>query len=71
MTLPPKVLQVLATIRAELLSAPLAMPSEPQPPAEKAKAEPKRITARARNARKSNSVFQRACRRREWWTPVH
>lgn len=22
-------------------------------------------------ARGSNSVFQRACRRREWWTPVY
>jgi hypothetical protein len=71
MTLPPKVLQVLATIRAELLSAPEAAPAMAEEPPARLKPEPKRITARAKNARKSNSVFQRACRRREWWTPVH
>jgi hypothetical protein len=72
-TLPPRALAVLATIRAELLSAPASAcavePPAPDPP--RVKAESKQVTARMRNRRRSESIWQRACRRRDWWTPTY
>jgi hypothetical protein len=83
MTLPPKALNALVDIKKNLLAATeIKAGADANPTVEAAQLvvpSPK-TTRRGQKenppqmrkvARGSNTVFQRACRRREWWTPVY
>jgi hypothetical protein len=83
MTLPPKALHVLVDIKKSLLAATeikvgadanpiveaaqLVVPS-PKTTRREQKEKPPQMR---KTSRGGNSVYQRACRRREWWTPVY
>lgn len=71
MTLPPKAIFALATIRAELLAKNEEQNDsrEGADPPKQERKERREITARPRRTGR-NAVFQRACRRRDWWTPI-
>jgi len=66
MTLPLKALNVLSTFKAELLSS----SAPPQEENEKPKKEKKQKRV-FKTVRTRAPAFQRACRSRQWWTPVY
>lgn len=65
MTLPPRALQVLATIKKELLSVEAPLIEEEAKP--KKQKEPRRVM---RHARPPNA-FQRSCQRRDFSSPIY
>jgi hypothetical protein len=65
MTLPPKALQALVSIRAELLSKDPAESVIITP--KSTVKEPKRVMRHAKRA----SAFQKMCRNRDWASPIY
>ncbi len=73
MTLPPKALNVLADIKANLLSSDVIItPEEPKlPPILPKKPRVEWSSQCMRHARERHGAFQRACRRKEFHAPVY